>query len=111
MTIRELGYGIEVPLSIRDAATTLGPIIEAALARGRRIVMKIDCEGSEFQIFDSLERAGLLDKITAVMVEWHRVFDGKSQHTLMEPLRQRGFVTIDRSPRTGNGFFYAVRAA
>lgn len=111
MTIREIGHGNAVALSVRDAAGMLGPIISAAIARGRRIVMKIDCEGSEFEIFDSIERAGLLDKISVFMVEWHRVYDGKNQHSLLEPLLRRGFMTIDRSPRTGNGFFYAVRAA
>ena len=73
--------------------------------------MKIDCEGSEFQVFESLEKAGLLDKITAFMVEWHRVYEGKDQLTLLDPLLRRGFMTFDRSPRTGNGFFYAVRVA
>jgi FkbM family methyltransferase len=110
-TIRETGSGIPVPLSIRDTAGMVAPIIDAALAKGRRIVMKIDCEGSEFEIFDSLERARLLDKVSVFMIEWHRIYDGKSQLTLMDPLLRRGFVTIDRSPRTGNGFFYAVRAA
>jgi len=111
MTIRQIGHGIPVALKIRDAATMLGPIIEAAVARGRTVVLKVDCEGSEFAIFASLEKAGLLDRISAFMVEWHRVFDGCNQETLLDALHRHGFITFDRSPKTGNGFFYAVRSA
>ncbi|MFD1949999.1 FkbM family methyltransferase [Sphingomonas arantia] len=110
MSIRTLGEGVPADLRIRDAAGMLGPIIAAAAAKGRQIIVKVDCEGSEFAIFESLEKAGLLEQVTAFMVEWHRVFDGKSQATLIDPLLRRGFVTFDRSPKTGNGFFYAVAA-
>ena len=102
--------GTPTQLSLRDAGPLLAPIIEAACARGMEIVMKVDCEGSEFAVFESLERAGLLGKVRAFMVEWHAMFDGKTQETLTAPLRVAGFVVFDRSPPVGNGFFYAVRA-
>ncbi len=96
-------------ISIRNAATTLRPIIEAAKARGRNVIVKVDCEGAEFPIFATLETRGLLDDISAFMVEWHRIDWRKTQLDLMAPLLDRGFVVFDLSPRTGNGFFYAVR--
>jgi FkbM family methyltransferase len=98
-------------IELHDAGTTLRPIVESARDRGLRIVVKIDCEGSEFAIFDSLDRAGLLPFIHAFMVEWHAMFDDKSQHTLIAPLHREGFIVFDRSPRVGNGFFYAARLA
>jgi FkbM family methyltransferase len=100
-----------VSLDIRGAAATLRPILESAIANGRQIIAKIDCEGSEFAIFKSLEDADLFRSFTAIMVEWHRMFPGKDQSELIAPLRKAGFIVIDVSPEQGNGFFYAVRAA
>ncbi len=96
-------------ISIRNAATTLRPIIEAAKARGRNVIVKVDCEGSEFPIFATLDTNGFLDNISAFMVEWHRLDWRKTQQDLMAPLLHRGFLVFDLSPRAGNGFFYAVR--
>lgn len=100
-----------VLLKVRDAASVLGPIIAAAEANGRQIIAKIDCEGSEFDVFPSLARAGLFEKITALLVEWHRLFPGRTQDELFAPLLEAGFLVIDISPDHGNGFFYAVRPA
>lgn len=105
------GWRVGTPqvISIRNAATTLRPIIEAAKARGRNVIVKVDCEGSEFPIFATLDTHGLMDDISAFMVEWHRIDWQKTQQDLIAPLLRRGFVVFDLSPRTGNGFFYAVR--
>lgn len=100
-----------VRLDVRDAASVLGPIISNANASGRQVIAKIDCEGSEFDIFESLSRAGLFGAITALLVEWHRVFEGRDQRELIAPLSRAGFIVIDISPDDGNGFFYAVRSA
>lgn len=102
---------IEVQLQMRDAATMLAPIIASAEASGRAILAKIDCEGAEYAVFESLEAAGLLEKISLFVVEWHPVIPGKFQESLLEPLRRRDFVIIDRSPLVGQGVFYAVRMA
>ncbi|WP_019832340.1 FkbM family methyltransferase [Sphingomonas sp. PR090111-T3T-6A] len=98
-------------MELRDAGDTLRPIIESARANGRSVVLKVDCEGSEFAIFESLDRAGLFDKIDGFMVEWHAMFPDKDQHNLLKPLRDNRFVIFDRSPARGNGFFYAARLA
>ncbi|MEG3089336.1 FkbM family methyltransferase [Sphingomonas sp. PB4P5] len=73
------------------------------------IVMKVDCEGAEFGIFENLAAEGLLGEVSTFMVEWHNAFPGKNQADLIAPLKAAGFTVIDRSPKTGNGFFYAVR--
>jgi len=100
----------EVELVVRDAATVLGPIIAEARSRGQQIVAKVDCEGSEFAVFETLTKAGLVRSIDAFAVEWHRTFPGRSQTELIAPLLDAGFIVVDLSPEQGNGFFYAVRA-
>ena len=101
--------GDPVHVVLKDAATTLRPIIDRAHGQGLDVIVKCDCEGSEFAIFRSLAAAGLLGRITAFMVEWHAMFDDKTQDDLIAPLRDNGFIVFDRSPPTGNGFFYAAR--
>jgi len=105
------GEGIPVNIAVRDAATVLRPIVEDARARGLDVMVKVDCEGSEFAIFETLIANDLLRQLSGFMVEWHAMFDGKTQETLIKPLREAGFVVFDRSPPTGNGFFYAARLA
>lgn len=100
----------EVVLDVRDAAAVLGPIVAEANAAGRQVLAKVDCEGSEFDIFASLARADLFGSFTAFIVEWHRVFGGRDQHDLIAPLIRAGFIVIDLSPDEGNGFFYAIRS-
>lgn len=111
MTTVGVTQGVEANLVLRDAGPALAPLIDDALARGLNVVLKVDCEGSEFAVFDSLRRCGLLGKIRAFLVEWHTMFDGKDQETLIAPLQAAGYFIVDRSPPVGNGFFYAVRIA
>ena len=108
MSIRSADAGVPKQIVVKDAARTLRPIIENAKAKGLQIVAKIDCEGAEFPIFDRLESDGLLHQLSAVMVEWHRVFPDKTQADLIGPLLKHGFLVVDLTPPAGNGFFYAV---
>ena len=96
-------------ISLMNAATTLRPIIAAAKTRGRDIVVKVDCEGAEFPIFAALDASGLLEDISAFMVEWHPIDWRQTQHDLMAPLLRHGYVVFDLSRSGVNGFFYAVK--
>lgn len=109
MTTLGVTQGVEIDVALRDAGPSLAPLIEEALAQDLEVILKVDCEGSEFAVFASLERSGLLGKIRAFLVEWHTMLDDKDQETLIAPLEAAGYLIIDRSPPVGNGFFYAVR--
>jgi len=108
MTTIDTGEGIPVHISLRNAGEVLAPIIAKARALGLDVIVKTDCEGSEYAIFDCLKRWKLLEHITGFMVEWHAMFPEKSQADLIKPLQEAGFIVFDRSPPRGNGFFYAV---
>jgi FkbM family methyltransferase len=108
-SIRGSTQGTPEQIVVKDAATVLRPIITNARSHGRRVVAKVDCEGSEFPIFRTLHKNGLLPDISAFMVEWHRGVDGQTQRDLMRPLLENGFLIFDLTTKTGNGFFYAVR--
>jgi FkbM family methyltransferase len=108
-SIRGASKGKPTAIQVRKASTVLEPIFRSAKAKGRDIVAKIDCEGSEFEIFEVLQAAGLWRDVTAVMVEWHRVVDGKTQKDLIDVLIDEGFSAINLSAPLGNGFFYAMK--
>lgn len=108
-SIRSVNGGRPVQLKILDAGKALSPLLEAAKRNRLLTILKVDCEGSEFDVFRSIDRAGLWRKIDFLMVEWHRIYEGRSQEELIAPLRQANFVVVDISPDHGNGFFYAAR--
>jgi FkbM family methyltransferase len=110
-SIRGDRTGSPKKIAVRNAASALEPIIRSAKKRRLDIIAKIDCEGSEFRIFEQLDAHKLLPDITAFMVEWHRGSSGQTQHDLMKPLLRHGFLIFDISPKEGNGFFYAVRTS
>lgn len=99
--------GEAVTIQLRDAAATLGPIIDAAQAQGLLVVLKVDCEGSEFAVFRSLAAGGLIRRVGAYMVEYHRGHGVASE--LTSRLSEAGFVVVDLGYVGANGFFYAVR--
>jgi hypothetical protein len=102
---------------VRNAVRVLTPIVESAISRGLKVIAKVDCEGLEFAVFETLESTGILGKISAFMVEWRRGEDEKTQKDLIMPLLIYGFIAFDRTPSSGNGrnsiggnsFFYAAR--
>jgi FkbM family methyltransferase len=110
-SIRSARTGSPKKIAMRNAASALGPIIRSAKKRKLEIIAKIDCEGSEFPIFEQLDANNLIPDVTAFMVEWHRGPGGKTQHDLTSPLLRHGFLVFDVSARKGNGFFYAVRTS
>lgn len=72
------------------------------------LVLKVDCEGSEYEIVHTLEKGGYLPTITAIMMEWH----DKGPLEIVEALLKKRFVVFalneDRAARTG--MLYAVNS-
>ena len=51
------------------------------------LLLKIDCEGEEYAIFESLRNTGLLHNVTAILVEWHE----KGVYPIASFLHDHGF--------------------
>lgn len=73
------------------------------------IVMKIDCEGAEYGILDSMFERGILttaSSLVAIIIEWHQL----GPQRLIERLAESGFFAVSPSPRySGTGMVYATR--
>jgi FkbM family methyltransferase len=100
-------------IQLRDAGSELKELIESANARELAVVLKVDCEGSEFPIFESLGHYDLFEKIDVFMIEWHKWWSKeKTQHDLIRPLTKAGFFVFDMTnPRNRYaGILAAVRS-
>ena len=83
-------------ITVREASATLRPIIEDAERNKQLVVIKMDCEGSEFAIMEGLDRANLLSRINVFMIEWHKWWSAdKSNEDLARPLLANGFAVFD----------------
>ncbi len=76
-------------LKICDSAEILAPIINKHYNK-EQIILKIDTEGSEFNIFESLEKESLFSKVDIIMLEYHY----KSPKFLEEILLKNNFTVI-----------------
>ncbi|MGA2913326.1 MAG: FkbM family methyltransferase [Methanoregula sp.] len=74
---------------------------------GFDFILKIDCEGSEYGILNSLNEGNALQKIKSIMVEWH----SKGPEPLVEILNNAGFTIFSFSPLCKSiGMIYAVNS-
>lgn len=72
------------------------------------LVLKVDCEGSEYEIIDALQAAGLLTSVSIILMEWH-VHGAKP---LADVLGPEGFACLMPGVQTEKaGMIYAFRQA
>jgi FkbM family methyltransferase len=93
-------------VSVKDAAKVITPIMTEN--KGKYIVVKCDCEGAEFEIFERLNEQGIIKNIDVVIMEYH--FEKPDR--LVNILTENGFaVQVKDSLRKSKilGYIYAVR--
>ena len=88
------------------ASDVIGNIMEKHT--DAKIVLKVDCEGSEYSIFENLCATGVLNKIYMILMETH---DGR-ENEIKSSLAQSGFVYFDNyvGYRSRLSFIYAVNS-
>lgn len=95
---RGVEHGAPLTISTRDAAEVFSDIIADAKQKNLKIVVKMDCEGSEFPIFESLETADILSEASIYLIEWHKWWSpDKTQADLIAPLLTNNFIVLDKS--------------
>jgi len=91
----------KIIIHCRRAEDVVGEIIRDN--PGKKIFLKVDTEGSEFQIFASMEKAGLLKEIDTVMLEYHGAPD-----PILDALEKNSFRYV-RNGRAAIGMVYAFQ--
>ncbi|HEG43562.1 MAG TPA: FkbM family methyltransferase [Phycisphaerales bacterium] len=90
---------------VKDAAEVIGGILEEN--KDKHIIVKCDCEGAEFEIFERLKEKDLIGKLDVVMMEYH--FENPDR--LIDILTEKTFAVQTKigSRRSKTGYIYAVR--
>jgi FkbM family methyltransferase len=78
---------------VRDAGTVFDEL--AHKIEGRKLLVKIDVEGAEYEIVSRLDQTGWLEKIDLLFLEWHER-EGKDPEELRALLRKAGFRWFER---------------
>ncbi len=90
---------------IKDAAKEIAPILEEN--KNKYIIVKCDCEGAEFEIFERLNEEKLIGNIDIILMEYHfNKPDG-----LVSVLTENGFAVHTKvlSEKMSTGYIYAVK--
>jgi len=83
-------------------------VVAAARSKhpGLTLVCKLDCEGAEYEILETLDKSGLLREVACWMIEWHE----KSPKPIEAVLQKNGFELLSFTPGAPNhGMIYAWR--
>ena len=90
----------EEPLCIRDVYEALNEIVD------ENIILKIDCEGCEYEILERLNNTELLSRYEIIMIEWHH----NGSASLRKILLDNNFKVLSMGDHNShNGMLYAFR--
>jgi FkbM family methyltransferase len=91
---------------IKDAAKEIAAILEEN--KNRHIIVKCDCEGAEFEIFERLNEEKIVSGIDVVLMEYHF----EKPDILVNIFAESGFASQVRpgSSKSKTGYIYAVMA-
>jgi FkbM family methyltransferase len=73
----------------------------------KNIVIKMDCEGGEYELIDRLDEDGLLPKIEALMIEWHI----RGPEIIESVLLKNGFRVFSVRESKALGIIYATKCS
>jgi len=96
---------------VKEASAVLESIFQEAKTDLLKIILKIDCEGAEYEILPHLDKQNLLKLVDQIFIEWHF----KGSESLLEILRANQFQTreeacIDLWESTVSGMIHGLRA-
>lgn len=103
----KLQSGDNIEVNVLAAVPELQRIISHA--NGKKVVLKLDCEGSEYEIIPELSVNGILQQLSVIMLEWHYYGPEK----IVIHLTECGFISLNRNiPNDGGkrGMIYAFRS-
>ena len=96
---------------IKEASTVLESIFKEAKADKLKIILKIDCEGAEYEILPHLHEHKLLTYVDQIFIEWHF----KGSESLLDILKANNFqareeACVDLWESSVSGMIHGLRA-
>lgn len=92
-----------VEVTLKDASDELSKIIDAS--DNKKIIVKMDCEGAEYEILENLKASKVLNKIDLILLEWH----DEGYELIEQILLESRFNFITQNINTISGMVYAYK--
>ncbi len=102
-------YGKQVGKTVEVYLRSMVSILEELLPQypNSSVLLKIDCEGEEYAIFDSLKGTNYLSRVDGILVEWHE----KGYAGIAAQLKEAGFQFLHLPHATANcGMIYGFKS-
>lgn len=93
----------ERDVKICDASEEIGEIFKDI--KGEKVIVKMDCEGAEYEIIENLYVSGYLNKIDVFLIEWH----DKGSKIIEDILLDSGFFLFSQNLGPVTGMIYAYK--
>lgn len=93
----------EIEINIQDISTILPDLFAKHVQQKK--VLKIDCEGAEYEILQKLNDSDLFSEIDVLLIEWH----DKGATILENILIENNFRVVSRYLTTISGMIYAFK--
>ncbi|WOI23091.1 FkbM family methyltransferase [Nonlabens ulvanivorans] len=92
-----------VEVDIVNATECLEPLIQKH--KDETKILKIDCEGGEFEIIQNLFESQLINQFQIILVEWHQ----RSPKSIINQLKKSNFAIHEKSVSSALGMIYAFK--
>jgi FkbM family methyltransferase len=93
----------KVDVKIKNVSNEFKKIFDENL--NSKVVLKMDCEGGEYEIFEDLDKNNLINKFELIILEWH----DKGANLLEEILKKNGFDFFSQTLTINAGMIYAKK--